>query len=106
MPLLNRGISLPIRLLASLIALYVLGVSAYHIHQRRPNISSTLYAVTVISGVGAIWAIFSAMVICCIKRPSLLMPTALLDLIFMGGFVAIAVLLRRDARTTCGSSKL
>jgi len=106
MPLLNRGLSLPIRLLASLLALYVLGVSAYHIHQRRPNISSTLYAVTIISGVSAIWAILSAMVICCAKRPSLLLPMVLLDLVYMGGFIAIAVLLRRDARTTCRSSKI
>lgn len=106
MPLLNRGLSLPLRLLAALIALYVLGASAYHVHQQRPAISSTLYAVTVISGIGAIWALLSAMVICCTKRPSLLLPTALLDLAFMGGFVAIAVLLRRDAGTTCGDSEI
>ena len=106
MPVLARSLSLPLRLLAALLALYVLGVSAYHVHRVRPRVSGQLYAVTVISGVAAIWALLSALVICCLKRSSLLLPTAVMDLLLAGGFVAIAVLLRRHAHTQCFGSGL
>jgi hypothetical protein len=103
MPLATRAFSFLLRPLAALLALYILGSSAYHIQRQRPNISGELYAVTIISGVAALWAILSSLLTCCAKRPALLMPMLFFDLVFMGGFVAIAVLLRNAARANCNN---
>lgn len=101
MPFLNRTLSTGFRALVAVTALYVLGVCAYHIHKTKPHLSHTLWATSFISGLGSLWAVLTAALICCIHSPFLLLPVALIDLVFCGGFIAVSVLQRRMGRRNC-----
>lgn len=103
MPILTRFLSFLLRPLTTLLSLYVLGASSYHISQSRPHISRSLYAVTVISGAASLWGLLSSITSICAKRGTTLCTMLLLDAVFSGGFIAVSILLRHAARTDCGT---
>lgn len=99
-----RFLSLPLRLLAFILAVYIVAASGFHIQRLTSNDlspSPELYAIIVISGVAALYAGITSLTSCFFPRGGFML-FLILDLLFCGGFVAIAVLLRHAVtRTRC-----
>jgi hypothetical protein len=92
-----------LRVLTLLSSAYILGLSAYRIAQVRPNLSKGLWSTSIISGAATLWALISLFILLLAKlAPFLLLPAGVLDLLFCGGMVAIAILYRRSAGANCG----
>ncbi|KAI5803039.1 hypothetical protein EDC01DRAFT_645596 [Geopyxis carbonaria] len=89
-------LSIPLRALALLVCLYILAVSAYHIQHIAATAlraSGHTYAITIISGLGAVWALLSLLTACFFPR-SLFLPILVFDILYSAAHVAVAVLLR------------
>ncbi|TGZ79768.1 hypothetical protein EX30DRAFT_396836 [Ascodesmis nigricans] len=95
-----KFLSFPLRILTFILAIYIVAASGYHIQRLNSNNlspSAELYAIIIIAGAAALYAAMTALIACFFPRGGFIL-FLLLDLIFCGGFVAIAVLLR-DAVT-------
>jgi len=100
---LRNLLAFPLRLLALLLSLDVVATAAYHL--RRMNGASAkpspqLYAIIVIAGVCALYTLLT-LVSFLLTVGALFLALIFLDLIFCGGFIALAVLLRDTASVTC-----
>lgn len=94
-----------LRVLVTLLAAYILAVSIYHIQRivkEGFSPSNAFYAIIVISGVAVIWGLCS--ILGSFLPHWIFAPILLFDLLLMGGFIAISILLRRAANARCQSA--
>lgn len=102
-----RFLSVPLRLLAGLLALYILAVSAYHaqrIGSLNVSPSGQFYAIIIISGVAVLWALLTT--VGSLLPHGVFLPILIMDLLFMGGFIAISILARRASNARCSSATI
>lgn len=100
-----RVLSVPLRILAGLLALYILAVSSYHarrIGSLDVSPSGEFYAIIIISGVAALWALLTT--VGSLLPHGVFLPILIMDLLFMGGFIAISILARRASNARCSSA--
>lgn len=89
-----RILARPLRLLTFLLTLFILAISAYHIHNLRPNISGTLYAVTILSALTVLLLLISSFL-------SSILLAIITDLTLSAFSIAISILLRNVAQQKC-----
>lgn len=109
MPVITKSLSTLFRALQVLGTMYCVGVTTYFIVKIAKDRHSTpdgkTIAIEVISGAAFLYATFMLMLaICLLQKTFFQMLTILGDLLFCGGFVAVAVLLRHAAGQRCGGA--
>ncbi|RPB16241.1 hypothetical protein P167DRAFT_542049 [Morchella conica CCBAS932] len=112
-PRLLKTLSMLLRVLQLILALFIVGVASFNVYQfshnrlgltngRSGQLPHALYAVEVISCVGALFALFTLLTTCFGHKKLFVLITAF-DLLLMGGFIAISILLRGSAHQSCRS---
>ncbi|KAI5845272.1 hypothetical protein DFP73DRAFT_49581 [Morchella snyderi] len=112
-PRLLKTLSMLLRVLQLILALFIVGVASFNVYQfsrnhlrltngRSGQLPDALYAVEVISCVGVLFALFTLLTTCFGHKKLFVLITAF-DFLLMGGFIAISVLLRGSAHQTCRS---
>ncbi|RPB04143.1 hypothetical protein L873DRAFT_1667528 [Choiromyces venosus 120613-1] len=108
-------VTLILRLLQLLMAVYIVGVASYHTWEFATNrlsladdsseqLPKALYAILVISCVAVLYTFLSLFTTCFGHRKFFLV-TLVMDFLLLGGFIAISVLMRGSAGMSCNSAE-
>lgn len=103
-----RLLTLLLRVVACILALFILAVSAFHerrIDSKGLSPSGNLYAIIVIAGVAVIWS-FLTIIGSCLFPSTFFGAILIVDTTLTGGFIAIAILLRNAAGANCSNDRL